>query len=26
VPGAPHEPFEVLSYQQDGKTAVFARR
>jgi hypothetical protein len=26
VPGAPHEPFEVLSYQPDGTTRLFANR
>jgi hypothetical protein len=26
VPGEPHEPFDVLIFQRDGKTAVFARR
>jgi hypothetical protein len=25
VPGAPHEPFETVSFQRDGKTALFAR-
>jgi hypothetical protein len=25
VPGAPAEPFEVLSFARDGKTAVYAR-
>jgi hypothetical protein len=25
VPGQPHEPYEVVSFTQDGKTAVFAR-
>ena len=25
VPGAPHEPFEVLAFTRDGKTTVFAR-
>jgi hypothetical protein len=26
VPGAPHEPFEVLSFQLDGTTRLFAKR
>jgi len=25
-PGAPHQPYEVLSFQRDGATEVFARR
>ncbi|MGH7535081.1 MAG: DUF411 domain-containing protein [Gemmatimonadales bacterium] len=25
VPGAPHQPFEVLSFQTDGSTRVYAR-
>lgn len=25
VPGAPHEPYETVSFQLDGKTAVYAR-
>jgi hypothetical protein len=25
VPGAPHEPFEVLAYQLDGSTRLFAK-
>jgi hypothetical protein len=25
VPGEPHEPFETVSFQHDGKTAVYAR-
>jgi hypothetical protein len=25
VPGAPHEPYEVLAFQLDGKTEVYAR-
>jgi len=25
VPGAPHEPYEVLAFARDGKTTVFAR-
>ena len=26
VPGEPHEPYEVLLFQRDGKSEVFARR
>lgn len=26
VPGAPHEPFDVLLFQRDGKSEVFAKR
>jgi hypothetical protein len=25
VPGEPHEPFEVLAYQADGATQLFAK-
>jgi hypothetical protein len=26
VPGAPHEPYDVLLFQRDGKSEVFAKR
>jgi hypothetical protein len=25
-PGAPHQPYEILAFQRDGGTEVFARR